>query len=201
MPALALEAEPLIECLRAAARLSDVTAIAEQVKHDLETLIPPEGLRLPDRFRRTRPDTYCRRLFYRDPDLAFTALVMTWGPGQRTALHDHAGIWCVEGVIEGELEVTRYELTEERADGLCTFVYQGCVQASAGSAGALIPPFEHHVLANASDERLALTLHVYGGEMDHCSAFLPETAPSSATASAAQTGTYRRHLRQLTYDE
>ena len=42
---------------------------------------------------------------------------MTWGPGQRTALHDHAGIWCVEGVMEGEMEVIRYELLEEGADG------------------------------------------------------------------------------------
>ncbi len=27
---------------------------------------------------------------------------MTWGPGQGTPLHDHAGIWCVEGVVEGK---------------------------------------------------------------------------------------------------
>jgi 3-mercaptopropionate dioxygenase len=190
MSGTALDVEPLIENLRAAARLRDTDAIAARIKEDLETFIPAEGLRLPERFRRTRADGYCRRLFYRDPELGFTALVMAWGPGQCTALHDHAGIWCVEGVVEGELEVTRFELLEETRDGLCKFAERGGVRASAGSAGALIPPFEHHVLANVSPDRIALTLHVYGGEMDHCSVFLPEPG-----------GLYRRHLKQLVYDE
>lgn len=192
MSPAALDVEPLIEKLRAAARLRDTEAIAARIKGDLETFIPAEGgLRLPERFRRSRPDGYCRRLLYRDEELGFTALVMTWGPGQHTALHDHAGIWCVEGVVEGELEVTRYELLEETGDGRCRFEQRGSVKASAGSAGALIPPFEHHVLANASDDRLALTLHVYGGEMDHCSVFLPEAAA----------GLYRRETKLLGYDD
>jgi predicted metal-dependent enzyme (double-stranded beta helix superfamily) len=198
MSPLALDTEPLIENLRAAAQLRDPALIVERIKGDLESFIPPQGLRLPEHFRQSRPDSYCRRLLYRDPDLGFTALVMTWGPGQRTALHDHAGIWCVEGVVEGELTVTRYELLDESQDGLCHFAQKGCVHASAGSAGALIPPFEHHVLANASADRVALTLHVYGGEMDHCSIFLPQPAADAADNGA---GCYRRQSRQLAYDE
>jgi predicted metal-dependent enzyme (double-stranded beta helix superfamily) len=187
-PALAVE--PLVAALRAAALLRQPELIVERIKGDLEQLIPDEGLRLPERYRRPHPDRYCRRLLYRDEELGFTALVMTWGPGQRTALHDHAGIWCVEGVVEGNLEVTRFELQEERGDGLCRFVEKGCVAASAGSAGALIPPFEHHVLANASADRVALTLHVYGGEMTECSVFTP-----------AGEGMFQRQQRTLAYDE
>jgi predicted metal-dependent enzyme (double-stranded beta helix superfamily) len=190
MSSVALEVEPLIENLRAAVRLRETAAIAARIKEVLEETIPAEGMRLPERFRRTLPDRYCRRLLYRDPELGFTALVMTWGPGQRTALHDHAGIWCVEGVVEGELEVTRYELLEEAAGGLCSFKERGAVRARAGSAGALIPPFEHHVLANADPDNVALTLHVYGGEMDHCSVFLPEPG-----------GSYRRQSKKLVYDD
>jgi 3-mercaptopropionate dioxygenase len=190
MKAPALDVEPLIANLRAAAALRDPAVIVERIKEDLEHFIPAQGLELPARFRRAHADRYCRRLLYRDEALGFTALVMTWGPGQRTALHDHAGIWCVEGVVEGDLDVTRYELQEERGEGLCRFVEKGCVRARAGSAGALIPPFEHHVLANASADRIALTLHVYGGEMSQCSVFLPEGE-----------GLYRRQQRQLTYDE
>jgi predicted metal-dependent enzyme (double-stranded beta helix superfamily) len=190
MNSVAQDVEPLIENLRAAARLRGASAIVARIKHDLEDFIPAEGLRLPERFRHARPDRYCRRLLYRDPELGFTALVMTWGPGQRTALHDHAGIWCVEGVVEGELEVTRYELLEEAEDGLCRFAEKGSVRARAGSAGALIPPFEHHVLANVDPGRIALTLHVYGGEMDHCSVFEPQPD-----------GSFRRQTKVLTYDE
>lgn len=184
--------DPLVERLCDAVRLGDVSSIAEQIKSDLESFIPAEGLILPERFHQAKPDSYARRLLYKDDELGFTALVMTWGPGQRTALHDHAGIWCVEGVLEGEMEVIRYELMDEE-DGVCRFEQRGSVQATAGSAGALIPPFEHHVLANALTDRPSLTLHVYGGEMTHCDIFQPlgEGAP----------GLYQRSSRALSYDE
>ena len=185
-----VDVSPLIERLREAVRLREVEAITERIKHHLEDFIPAEGLALPERFTRIRPGSYARRLLYRDEELDFTALVMTWGPGQRTALHDHAGIWCVEGVVQGQMEVTRYELLEEREDGACRFAERGRVLAVAGSAGALIPPFEHHILANLQPDVLSLTLHVYGGEMDHCSVFEP-----------LSDGLYRKCLRSLTYDD
>jgi predicted metal-dependent enzyme (double-stranded beta helix superfamily) len=189
-PATAAIVDPLIDRLCDAVRLKDVGAIAEQIKNDLESFIPDEGLILPERFRRVKPESYARRLLYSDPELGFTALVMTWGPGQQTALHDHAGIWCVEGVLEGEMAVHRYELMEEAEDGVCRFETRDSVKATAGKAGALIPPFEHHVLANALPDRASLTLHVYGGEMTHCDIFQPASA-----------GTYQRCTRQLSYDE
>ena len=89
------------------------------------------------------------------------------------------------------MEVTRYELEEgEDTAGLCRFSVKDSIQAHAGSAGALIPPFEYHVLANPRPDRISLTLHVYGGEMDHCSIFQPEAD-----------GRYRRCTRNLSYDE
>ncbi|MEA2600753.1 MAG: 3-mercaptopropionate dioxygenase [Acidobacteriota bacterium] len=181
--------DPLIDRLCEAVRLGEVHAITERIKDDLESFIPARGLTLPERFRQARPDRYARRLLYRDGDLGFTAVVMTWGPGQRTPLHDHAGIWCVEGVMEGEMEVTRYELLAEEAGGLYRFAERDSAQARAGSAGALIPPFEHHVLGNAQPDQVALTLHVYGGEMNHCDVFQPEGS------------LYRRCSKQLSYDE
>jgi len=80
--------------------------------------------------------------------------------------------------------------SESARDGVCHFEPRGSVHAAAGSAGALIPPFEHHVLANSLPDRPSLTLHVYGGEMTHCDIFQPE-----------EPGIYRRCTRQLSYDE
>ncbi|HEV8582695.1 MAG TPA: cysteine dioxygenase family protein [Thermoanaerobaculia bacterium] len=189
MKTLAPVVDPLIDRLREAVLLGEIAAITERIKSDLESFIPAEGLKLPERFRQVKPESYARRLLYRDPDLGFTALIMTWGPGQRTALHDHSGIWCVEGVVEGAMEVTRFELTDEVEEGVYRFVERGAVAASAGSAGALIPPFEHHVLANALPDRASLTLHVYGGEMDHCHIFEPVGGDL-----------YRQCVRTLAYD-
>ncbi len=97
---------------------------------------------------------------------------MTWGPGQQTQLHDHAGMWCVECVVEGELDVVQYELVEQ-VDGRCRFDRRNVVRAVVGDAGCLIPPFEYHVLRNALPDRRSVSLHVYAGEMDRCNLYLP----------------------------
>ncbi len=175
------------ERLDAAVRAHDMSQIAQQVKQVLQDALRCNGLSLPDQFRVARLDTYARRLLHRDPDGRYTVVVMTWGPGQKTALHDHAGIWCVECVVDGHMEVTQYDLVSREGETY-SFTEQTKVAAERGSAGCLIPPFEYHTLANASAESTSITLHVYGGEMDHCHVFEPVAA-----------GRYRRVTRALSY--
>ena len=174
--------------LDAAVKLGDTDAITACVKRELENAIKAREVTLPERFHRTQPGGYARRLLYRSDALGYSAVVMTWAPGQRTPLHDHAGIWCVEGVVEGRMDVTQYDLVEESADRY-RFEARGCVHAAVGSAGCLIPPFEYHVLSNAID-RPSITLHVYGGDMTACHVFEP-----------AGDGRYIRRERALQYDE
>lgn len=178
----------MIEGWREAVRGGDVEAITQRIKHDLTHQIRGEGVDLPPRYRRTLPDHYARRLLYRDPELALTAVVMAWAPSQQTPLHDHAGIWCVEGVVEGEMEVLRYDLLEE-VDGRCRFCEVERLRAGTGSSGALIPPLEYHVLRNPTADTV-ITLHVYGGEMDRCGVFVPEPG-----------GSWRREDRALSYTD
>ena len=173
--------------LDAAVTADNPAAIAQQVKAALQETLKCEGLALPDSLRQPRPDTYARRLLHRDPAGRYTAVVMTWGPGQGTALHDHAGMWCVECVVDGEMEVRQYDLVAED-EGKYRFQPQASMEALKGSAGCLIPPFEYHTLANRRRDAASVTLHIYGGEMDHCHVFEP-----------AGDGTYRRVERQLSY--
>lgn len=181
--------ESLRARLDAAVDGGDVTRIAHQIKDALQDVLRCEALRLPERFHEARPDTYARRLLHRDDRGRYTVVVMTWGPGQKTALHDHAGIWCVECVVDGEMQVTQYDLVDETG-GRYRFAPQTCVTAGRGSAGCLIPPFEYHTLANARPDAASVTLHVYGGEMDHCHVF--EAAPD---------GSYRKLTRSLSYHD
>ena len=44
---------------------------------------------------------YARRLIHFSESPLYSALAMVWGPGQGTSVHDHCGMWCVEGVIDG----------------------------------------------------------------------------------------------------
>ncbi len=132
------------------------------------------SLALPEKFVQPRADAYARRLLHRDPQGRYSAIVMTWGPGQGTAVHDHGGLWCVEGVVDGEIAVTQY-LVEHEPDGFYRVTPIGSLLAGTGSAGCLIPPTDHHVLANARPTRASVTLHVYGGDLDDCKVFLPAT--------------------------
>jgi predicted metal-dependent enzyme (double-stranded beta helix superfamily) len=178
----------LLARIDAAVQLRDPDAITQRVKAELQDAIRARRVALPERFHRVRPEGYARRLLHRNDDLGYTAVVMTWGPGQRTPLHDHAGIWCVEGVVSGQMDVTQFDLVEESADA-CRFEARGCVHASVGSAGCLIPPFEYHILANAL-ETPSITLHIYGGEMTTCHVFEP-----------AGNDRYVRRERPLSYQE
>ena len=178
----------LIERLDTAVQLGDAAVVTQRIKHELEAAMHDRTLTLPERFHRVRPDGYARRLLHRSDALGYTAVVMTWGPGQATPLHDHAGIWCVEGVVEGRMDVTQYDLVEETG-GAFRFEQKGCVHAAVGSAGCLIPPFEYHVLANALDTA-SMTVHIYGGEMTSCHVFDP-----------VENGRYVRRERALCYHD
>lgn len=134
------------------------------------------------------PDRYARGLCYEDPWNRFSVVAMTWNVGQSTPLHDHAGVWCVEVVVDGEMQVVNFELVEETADGRCRFEQRETIPAPPASSGALLPPFEHHVFSNV-DSKPSHTLHVYGGPMNRCDVFQP-----------VEGGYWQRLHRALRYD-
>lgn len=179
----------LIARLDAAVDLAEPEAITGRVKADLCDILRHRRLTVPDRFRLPRQESYARRLLHHDPDRGYTVVVMTWGPGQCTPLHDHGGLWCVEGVVEGTMQVTQFDLVDERHDGYA-FVERGKVQAGVGTAGSLIPPWDYHVLGNALENDASMTLHVYGGDLTRCRVFLPRGD-----------GRFERHERALSYHE
>jgi predicted metal-dependent enzyme (double-stranded beta helix superfamily) len=191
-PAGALGA--LVAAIDAAVALPTAERTTAAIKRILSDAIRDGGVPLGERFFVARPDCYARRLLHRDPATGWTAVVMTWGPGQGTLLHDHAGMWCVEGTVHGEMEVVQFELAERTGAGeeeRYRFVPRGRVRALPGASGALIPPFEYHVLGNARADAVSVTLHVYGGEMNRCHVFEPVDGAEW----------HRRVERPLAYDE
>lgn len=162
----------LIARLDAAVASGDPDRVTAAVKRDLECLLAGRW-QLPERFRAPRPDCYARRLLHQDPAGRYTAVVMTWGPGQGTAVHDHGGLWCVEGVVEGEMRVTQYDVARDEDGAYRVSACGAPLSAGVGTAGRLIPPTDYHVLENARPDAASITLHVYGGNLDNCRIFQP----------------------------
>jgi len=187
--------EELIARLDQAVQRAGAERVCAEVKDTLEELLTSGTLELPQAMVAPRPDRYARRLLHKSDALGYSVLVMTWGPGQGTPLHDHAGMWCVEGVLRGDIDVTQYELLEQQGERY-RFRRQGTVSAGVGNAGALIPPFEYHTIANVSPTDKAVTVHVYAGEMTTCTVFAPVPADSQG-----DDGWHDRQERQLSYCE
>jgi len=162
----------MVERVSAAVAQGCPREITSSLRQVLTDLVPDSRVRLPDCVFEYDPGHYCRRLLHQDEGLGYTILAMTWAPGQATPVHDHAGMWCVEAVWSGEIEVVQYELTDRKGD-LYALEPRTTMRTGVGSAGSLIPPHEYHTIANPCSKRAAVTIHIYAGEMDHCCVFEP----------------------------
>lgn len=164
--------ERFIAAVDAAVQSGDEHAVTARLRSVLCDLIRDPEVRLPDCVHAPLTDHYARREIYRSPELGYSVIAMTWGPGQGTPIHDHCGLWCVEGVWHGELEITQYELLDSEPER-ARFRAAGGMRAGPGSAGSLIPPHEYHTIRNGSDDEVAVSVHIYQGQMDHCCRFEP----------------------------
>jgi len=162
----------LIRLLDEAVEKQEMKGCCMAVKEALEHIVHSGKDLIEDEFVVPAPDKYARRLVYMDPAGRYSVLAMVWDKGQGTALHDHAGMWCVECVYRGKILVTSYSHDKEEGD-MNWFTKETEIVAGVGEAGALIPPFDHHTIANPYEEK-AVTIHVYGGEMTWADCFLPE---------------------------
>lgn len=164
--------ERLIAAIDAAVANDCQVALTKALRKALCKLISDPEVQLPGCVYEPVTDHYARRELYRSAEHGYSVVAMTWGPGQGTPIHDHSGMWCVEGVFDGALEITQYELTEFDHDR-CRFQPVGTMQAVAGSAGSLIPPHEYHTIHNPSSEDCAVSLHIYRGVLSCCCTFAP----------------------------
>ncbi|MCB9876230.1 MAG: cysteine dioxygenase family protein [Planctomycetes bacterium] len=183
----------LVACLDAAVGADCSQSICAGVKAGLERYAAADQGGLDRVLPRTGGDKYGRHLLHRDPQGRYTIVAMTWESGQGTPIHDHCGMWCVECVQAGRIVVTSYDRSEVSGAGggdgeQVRFARAAEVTAGVGEAGSLIPPFDYHVIHNPFDAR-AVTVHVYGGEMERCQVFLP----------AGEGDLYRAETRCLSY--
>lgn len=120
-----------------------------------------------------RPHEFTRWLFEHERDGRYTGLIMVWPAAYTTPIHDHAGLWGIELVLQGALSVEDYELVagdngamEPRFIGT-TLLEEGGSCAFEGTAG------HAHRCANLSARRPAVTLHLYGGLLETYRNFEP----------------------------
>lgn len=105
----------------------------------------------------------------------FELLVVCWGPGQRSLIHDHTGSACAFKVIEGNGVETGYERTQKglAEPGEARLLETGCVCASMDS--------DVHEVTNRSTDEALITLHIYTPPLNHMNTYDLDTACEAAS--------------------
>ncbi len=101
----------------------------------------------------------------------YEALLIVWPPDHATPIHDHDGLWGMEFVLDGALEVEAFDLSMQPQPHL---VSRDVSVLGIGDHVAFSDADYAHRCHNLSSNRPALSLHVYGGELNSYRSFHSE---------------------------
>jgi hypothetical protein len=93
-----------------------------------------------------------------------SALLMYWPAGHATLPHDHDGLWGIEVVIDGQLDVEEYVKSGSAQQPTLTFAR--ALHLGAGDAATFRGRQYVHRCRNLSNVSPTLTLHLYGGMLE-----------------------------------
>lgn len=117
------------------------------------------------------PERYTRHLVYRDE--RFQVILLGWGVGQVTPVHDHAGQRCWMMVEQGRLQISDYCWKEDA--GAPRLVHDEVVGGAPGEVYIDTCACVHRI-ANPQDwEEPAVSLHVYSRPFDRCGVYCLES--------------------------
>jgi predicted metal-dependent enzyme (double-stranded beta helix superfamily) len=93
----------------------------------------------------------------------FNVVSVVWGPGDRAGAHDHE-TWGVIGVVDNEIEETRYRVLDG-PPGRAALQVHSVTRHGPGAVSRLVPPDDEvHAMHNPT-ARDTLEIHVYGRDL------------------------------------
>lgn len=138
---------------------TDARILTERVKPLLGQLVKnPDSI--PERYRRKPQGQRGRFMLHRAPHFNVTSVI--WGPGDTAGAHNHE-TWGVIGVIENEIEETRYQVSET-GPGRARLTATQVMRHRPGDVSCLVPGDEVHRMHNPTD-RDTVEIHVYGKDL------------------------------------
>ena len=156
--------QPLRQFVQAVTHLvavqSDEASLLAAVRSHLATLVARDDW-LPDDLAQPHPQFYRQYLLHCDPLERFSVVSFVWGPGQRTPIHDHQ-VWGLIGMLRGAETGQRYHRDAGgalRLDGPVARLEPGGIEMVSPATGDI------HLVANAFDDRVSISIHVYGANI------------------------------------
>jgi crotonobetainyl-CoA:carnitine CoA-transferase CaiB-like acyl-CoA transferase/predicted metal-dependent enzyme (double-stranded beta helix superfamily) len=145
---------------RLVGRTSDEEIILDEGAMLLSSLVKTDDW-LAAAAARPDPHHYQQYLLHCDPLERFSVVSFVWGPGQATPVHDHT-VWGLVGVLRGAETSRHYSRTP--SDG--SWAAADMQRAVPGDVVRVSPTIgDIHEVANAYDDRVSISIHVYGGNI------------------------------------
>lgn len=116
---------------------------------------------LPEECAQPHPQYYQQYLLYCDPLERFSVVSFVWGPGQKTPVHDHT-VWGMVGMMRGAELCRRFVPSaagQPMAASETERLLPGTVDRVSPTVGDI------HEVANAHDDRVSISIHVYGANI------------------------------------
>lgn len=115
---------------------------------------------IPPQYLRSTPQSRGRYMLHRAPRFNVTSVI--WRPGDTANAHNHE-TWGVIGVIDNEIEETRYRVSET-GPGKARLEVTSVSRHTRGAVSRLVPGDEVHRMHNPT-QRDTVEIHVYGKDL------------------------------------
>ncbi|XP_046646255.1 cysteine dioxygenase type 1-like isoform X2 [Daphnia pulicaria] len=120
--------------------------------------------------------THYTRILVDEGNGKFNLILLCWGPGQGSPIHDHADAHCFMKMLDGTLKEVRYDWpsgsnAQELHETSSTVLKVNEVSYINDSIGL-------HQVGNTSDKG-AVSLHLYSPPYSKCHTFKPQTGEKS----------------------
>jgi cysteine dioxygenase len=104
----------------------------------------------------------------------YELMVLCWGPGQESPIHNHEGQDCWMAVLEGEIEEVRYPIPAAASSG--PLRAKGSATFGAGQVAFIRDEMGLHLVRPTPAARAGgVTLHLYSSPYAECNCYCPET--------------------------
>ena len=130
---------------------------------------------LPEACAQPHPQYYQQYLLYCDPLERFSVVSFVWLPGQKTPVHDLT-VWGMVGMMRGAELFRRFRPSapgQPMQAGAQERLLPGQVDRVSPTVGDI------HEVANAFDDRVSISIHVYGANIGAVKRHVFDTALSA----------------------
>jgi 3-mercaptopropionate dioxygenase len=151
----------------------DETQILQQGGKLLADLVSRDDW-LPEQYAQPHPQYYQQYLLHADPADRFSVVSFVWGPGQQTPIHNHT-VWALIGILRGGERAESFEVV---SPGL-PMRSRGEEDLGPGTVESISPRTgDIHRVSNLYEDRVSISIHVYGGNIGRISrhVFEPDTS-------------------------